>query len=312
MVYKIDITKPLIYFKSGQFQNPAGWQHKMAYSNGDFEIFIGIKGQFHLQLDAETVAIGPGDICVVPPYVHYKGSQPCTEEVVFYWIHFFPQSRVETCNEMTFLEEVQPSHHTNAVYLPSFFHATSLEKFHIMMRQLLDIAHAGYCIVSASDYQTTLLTLELTEQYWHYCIARQKTISESSRRFSQILDWIRINIYQDLSVQVIAEHFAIHPDYMNRLFQKQFHMSTSKYINQQKIHAVKGLICARNLSIKEIADLMNFHDEKYLMRLFKKTEGVTITEYRNAFTSTYTNNSQIDPDIPRPQNLPGQTLPVSL
>ena len=41
---------------------------------------------------------------------------------------------------------------------------------------------------------------------------------------------------------------------------------------------------------KEIAWQCGFPDEKYFMRLFRETEGMTPTAYRNAYHRTHVNN----------------------
>jgi AraC-like DNA-binding protein len=280
----------------------------MRYLDGDYEILIGIVGTFYLQIGEHSVSIGPGDICIVPPYLSYEGTKPSETEVGFYWLHFFPRKKPLSCSDQDFIKEASPGGTTGYVYLPSFFHTNTMERFHILMRPLLDLSHSTYYTTTAADYQTTLLTMELTDQYLHDCLARQKTVSDSSRRFSEILEWVRIHINEEITVQTLSDHFVINPDYLTRLFKRQFGMSCSQYITRQRMDTVKSLIISRNLSIKEIAYLMHFHDEKYLMRLFKKNEGITISQYRNAYTNTYLNNSFFDPDFPRPAELTTQQL----
>lgn len=45
----------------------------------------------------------------------------------------------------------------------------------------------------------------------------------------------------------------------------------------------KNLLTNRTLSIYRIADMCGFSDEKYFMKLFKRYEGITPTQYRKAF-----------------------------
>lgn len=57
-------------------------------------------------------------------------------------------------------------------------------------------------------------------------------------RLAPIMEWIRINICNDLSVLSVASHFSMNPDYLSRLFAKYLGMGTKQYINLQRINTV--------------------------------------------------------------------------
>lgn len=65
-------------------------------------------------------------------------------------------------------------------------------------------------------------------------------------------------------------------------------MCMQEYIHKLKISKAKELLYSGQ-SIKEIAYSLGFQDEKYFMRLFKKYENVTPTEFRKAYYRTYIN-----------------------
>ena len=61
------------------------------------------------------------------------------------------------------------------------------------------------------------------------------------------------------------------------------------YMNHLRINRAKTLLYQTTCSIKEIAYQVGFLDEKYFMRVFKKNEGITAMQYRNAFYLTHKN-----------------------
>ncbi len=320
-ISKINIIEPLRYFKSGQFLGSDGWMHKRMCLDGDYEIIIGLEKEVHLCIGGISYTISPGDVYVIPPYITYEGNHPSKEGVSFYWLHFFPRlghfnaSSKNAVTELLSLADTAPAKRdviyaqkeadlsrdtSSYVYLPLCFRAPSPEKLYILVHQILDVSNSQYYSSYCADYLITSLVLEITEQFRKCSITQNLSQSEHSHSLSQILEWIRINIYTDLTVATVAEKFAFSPDYLTRLFKKNLGIGTNRYINIQKINTVKGLLSTSNMTVKEIAYLLNFKDEKYLMRLFKNIEGITISQYRKAYTNTYMNNPQVDPDIPLP------------
>ena len=61
-------------------------------------------------------------------------------------------------------------------------------------------------------------------------------------------------------------------------------------IDEAVYEITKNTLVSSNISIKEVAWSSGFQDEKYFLKLFKKKEGMTPSEYRNAFFSKKLNN----------------------
>ncbi len=98
-----------------------------------------------------------------------------------------------------------------------------------------------------------------------------------------VVEWIRTHYDRPLSVAYIAEQFGYHPTYLTNVFKKYTGYPILTYINRIRIAVSKNLLANRTLSIYEIANTCGFSDEKYFMKLFKRYEGITPTQYRKAF-----------------------------
>ena len=57
-------------------------------------------------------------------------------------------------------------------------------------------------------------------------------------------------------------------------------MPPIQYINLKKIEKVKEYLKRPEYTLGEIADLTGFSNENYMVRVFKKITGSTITDYR--------------------------------
>ncbi|WP_318619410.1 AraC family transcriptional regulator [Priestia megaterium] len=102
-----------------------------------------------------------------------------------------------------------------------------------------------------------------------------------SRSIVLCLNYIFNHIYQNLSLEQLADKSELHPNYLSKLFKKEVGKSISQYIREQRIEEAKKLLQLSRYTISEISTLLNFHDQSYFTTTFKKIVGVTPKQYRN-------------------------------
>ena len=57
-------------------------------------------------------------------------------------------------------------------------------------------------------------------------------------------------------------------------------MTLVQYLNEQRIERAKKLMQNKNISLEEVAEKSGFSNANYLVRVFKKVTGVTVSNYR--------------------------------
>lgn len=308
MIYfKTNISRPLSYFKSGEYICEKNWYHKSIVLKNDYEIIIGIKGTQYIQQDDEKYEINPGDVLFLVPGMLHFGYAPSDEGTRSYWLHFFCNAKEEILTKSEAYQEIISAFDTNklheSILLPTFFSLFDTTKPLIYLNQILHIANSPYYTYLSTDYLVSELVIELTQQFINLVNSSVAKEIPGDNKFSQILEWVRINATKKISVKMVANKFNFTADYLTRLFRKNIGVSTLKYINTIKISKSKELLINSNSNIKKISHLICFKDEKYFMKLFKEFEGVTPSQYRDAYPKTYINTGSADPDIPLPPHL---------
>lgn len=289
---KIYIDKPLLHISSGHFVSPFNWRHNKRNIDS-FVLIVGLKGIAYIQQDKEKYEVKPGDVLILLPYTTHFGYKPSEESVSYYWCHFYCESW-SIIDEPIFtkqylISQIETSIYNNYVMVPIYSSYKNTDRVNILFNQLLDVAHSNYYTPQAANYLLTLIMMELTHQRMYDHIWKLKD-DKTNGKFFKILEWIRINIENNLSVSDIAQQFNYNPDYLSRMFKQKTGMSLLKYINTLKITKAKKMLLSSDDSIKEIAYKLGFSDEKYFMKLFKSIENVTPTQFRNAFSYTHMNN----------------------
>ncbi|WP_413375797.1 helix-turn-helix domain-containing protein [Alkalihalobacillus sp. 1P02AB] len=94
-------------------------------------------------------------------------------------------------------------------------------------------------------------------------------------------EYIFNHLYEDLTLETLANHVNLSPAYLSKKFKDETGGTLINFIQQQKIDEAKELIIYSNLSISEICSLLNFYDQSYFVKVFKKYTLQTPTQFRN-------------------------------
>lgn len=98
----------------------------------------------------------------------------------------------------------------------------------------------------------------------------------------RIRAYIDSNIYSDLSLDIMAEHFGITKMHIIRVFKRKFGITPMQYLIDKKISIAKSLLCGTVMPIKEIASLLRYSNTQHFSSSFKNATGVTPNKYRQA------------------------------
>lgn len=93
--------------------------------------------------------------------------------------------------------------------------------------------------------------------------------------------YIEENIDSQISLDSIAEHFAISQSHLSKLFKDYSTQSFGEYLKRLKIEqAAKLLSYPGKLSISEIAASLGYYTPSYFSRIFKEVYGMTPAQYQ--------------------------------
>jgi AraC-like DNA-binding protein len=285
---KIHAKSPVEFHLGGHFISKVPWIHSKRTLH-DHEVIVGIEGVLYMEVEDVQYEVHPGDILIMPSGIVHKGYKNCSPGLSFYWFHFALENNIEFLDENSLEHEINLlksnrysdlDHST--ILLPIYSKPKHIDRIHILFHQLLDVANSNYYNRFAINYFATSILIELSEQF----ITKYNTVKETSltdQNLLKIMEWIRFNATDDISVSSVAEHFNYNSNYLSRIFKEKTGKNIKDYIQGLKILRAKDLLVRTNESIKEISNTVGVSDEKYFMRLFKKYENVTPTEFRKAY-----------------------------
>lgn len=94
-------------------------------------------------------------------------------------------------------------------------------------------------------------------------------------------DFLVENYAQDINLNLIANNMNYSSSYLTKIFCQVYNCTPSKYITNLRItYAQRMLLHNPELSIRQIGEMVGYHDQGYFSRIFKKQTGLSPFEYR--------------------------------
>lgn len=115
-----------------------------------------------------------------------------------------------------------------------------------------------------------------------------KTESASSialATYTQCKNFIDENFCGISSIQEISDKCALSRQHMSRLFKKFGDTSPLQYLMRLKLNRAAVMLLETNLPVKQISLSLNFSDQYYFSKCFKKFHGESPSAYRKIYAS---------------------------
>ncbi|MBO5364919.1 MAG: AraC family transcriptional regulator [Clostridia bacterium] len=90
------------------------------------------------------------------------------------------------------------------------------------------------------------------------------------------------NVYKHITVNELCESMNYSRAYLAKIFKSSVSMSIGEYITHSKIREAKKLIRQNKYSFVQISDMLQFDNQHYFSRVFKKVTNFTPTQYKNS------------------------------
>ncbi|MEE1254969.1 MAG: helix-turn-helix domain-containing protein [Lachnospiraceae bacterium] len=147
-----------------------------------------------------------------------------------------------------------------------------------------------YHFLSRKDYMSSLMAcadLNAIQKWFEEKIKTACRNVKGSRKESSLSviekakSYINAHFQKDISLDEVSREVNVSPYYFSKLFKEETGKNYIEYMTEIRISKAKELLSQGNeTSMKEICISCGYQDPNYFSRIFKKTVGLTPTEYR--------------------------------
>ena len=248
------------------------------HSHNGVEIYLTLSPLPDILLNDTVSAVPAGTLIIIPPFcVHqlYHSSGTLYER----YILSFNMQWLDTvfCGQTDFLSYMKQSA-SPLLLTPEQDVKTELIRG---MTALLSFPKVTTPCALAKFF--ALLT-RLNEIVENLCPAQMLTppISPAQQRINEIIAYIHDHITENLTVEELAGHFFLHPDYLSRLFKKHTHTTVSHYITLQKIATAQSLL-RDGQTVTQVQTALGYSSYAYFFKSFQKNTGMSPSQYRTRY-----------------------------
>lgn len=119
--------------------------------------------------------------------------------------------------------------------------------------------------------------------YENNSIGNKDSANREERVISSIMRYMQEHLSEEISLSVLAQEFHLNPQYISQLFKNEIGVGFLSYLTNIRIEKAKKLLLSTALSVTEISERVGYGDYRVFTKVFKKTEGITPSQFRREF-----------------------------
>lgn len=254
----------------------------ISHYHATYEIYYLLEGERIYFIKDQSYPIQKGDIVLIPPNTLHKTMTKGSNDHERLLISFDRTcldhllAQMPSINWFQLFDECQP--------VLRF----KLNERQLLQEHLFKINTIFNQNEPDSTYYTQVLILELLillNRFSTKNLIEEKVIHSSTHlRVFEIVRFINSNYMTSITLNSLSAQFYISTYYLSRLFKEVTGFSFSDYLNQIRLLEAKKLLRYSNFSITQLSELVGFESSTHFGRAFKKSTGITPSQYRKNST----------------------------
>jgi len=252
--------------------------HPNAEYHGEPELVLVSQGSITMLLGGESKVFSAGDIFIIPPnVVHWRREFSDDAKV---WTIVFSPEAIQMPPENFFQKGFVQPLLEDRLELPPLLQLghPAYDEIYSLMTQL------ECCLKANPDHRIHRLRILMS-----ICLALMphcrilpyaKSVPDPGHEaVRQCMQYIHKNYAEKLTLEMIAEHCHLHPNYLCNIFKKYTGETVFEYRNRYRVEVAEKLLSKEKLSVRKVAEMTGFRSECQFYESFKKHTGMTPKAY---------------------------------
>ena len=227
-----------------------------------WELILVLKSEMMMFVGKDQYAIPAGKCLLLPPGIRHGGLSPYTENLSFFWIHFYPIGKKS--------EEILNKH--PRCFMPE--NPSRLgEYFQLFLARQEEVP----------DDQTgldLLMELILHEAFRSPAGRIDSPMEPQPRIVEQATGILTLRFREELSTSRIARELQCNPDYLGRLYRKYRQETLTDALSRIRLNRAAALLRDTMLTISQVAYETGFNDPGYFRQCFFRKFAMSPKAYR--------------------------------
>ena len=253
----MDFVRSCTYLKAEYLYvtNPV-WSHAPRTRYSSHNLIFVTEGVLYIEQDGQRYEVREGECIFLPKGLTSTGYRPSGVKTGFYYVMF-------KC------DNARPS-------FPNCFALQEEKNVRELLFQLVN--RLGY-----SNYPPEAMN-SLMHALFYEVLYQSKPHTEPTTSLAEsIKTYVYASINRNITVNDIALHFSLCPDYVSRVFYKSERVQLKQYITDLRIRRIEEYLSSANHTIQTTSEVMGFGSAGALCKFYKYHTGKSPSEYRRRF-----------------------------
>lgn len=273
----LEIAKPS--FKPEVLYAADGYFHEGAKANPHYhdsiEISIVLKGPTYYHINHESYLVNIGDVIIINPYdLHYEEQKKGISHHMHLGLDNFQLLGYEK-NQIPVIHPVIKMGDSEIFQQLIKRILVEKEESKLYQESVMRLLSTDLLFLLLREIAEKKLAIRPIKQK-----EKSKTVLANSIKY-----YLEAHHSEDISLDSLSSSMYISPTYMSKLFKQETGESPINYLIKIRMEKAKELLLKKELSIKEIANLVGYQDAYHFSKLFKKYTGSSPSEYIKKKTS---------------------------
>ncbi|SHO48385.1 AraC family transcriptional regulator [Anaerocolumna xylanovorans] len=266
-----DVFLHIHYCNSRKFKEPGQFNAKMARTLNHHELIFICNGKGSFKIRNKQYSIKKGMLLIISPDVPYSIELDSTVPAGVLTIHFSFAGITFNDGKWNVNDNMQAPLGQPVQEIKEYYHIE--EQF----QKLVDCWNEklpGYEFSARTMFQQLIIEIMQSRN-------KQSQSYGTSLKVEKIIQYMHQNINARITLPELSKLVHMTPAYMSRTFKDTTGYTIIEYFNKLKIDKSKELLIEGNKKVKEVAQELGFADEFYFSRMFKKSEGITPSQFNS-------------------------------
>ncbi len=275
---------PLMFYHSAI---PDAYANVPIHWHDEMEFTLIKEGEASYQINLSSYNVKEGDIILLAPHTLHGVNQihkkKLISETFVFHLNLLGYGSFDSCS----LNYLQPLY-THSIAIP-FIISKDTPGYQDLLLCFKNLHSCYHNAAIAYELELKSILLHFMSIIYTKNIAKKTTLkntnTEIMEKIKLVLQYIRDNYQETITVTQLAElcHFSDY--YFMRFFKKHVGITCIQYINHVRLNKASEMLKESSYSVSDIALETGFNNISYFNRLFKETYHMTPREYQSSTSS---------------------------
>jgi AraC family transcriptional regulator, transcriptional activator of pobA len=254
---------------------------KKEHYHNYYTILLFTEGNSSISVNNNTYSVQPQTICLIPPnQMHsFEGLEKMKGLVFFFCQDFYIEefSFIRLLNVFSCTSQIAGNISNPCINLSDMEFNQVIEIIRFIEREYEHCIPSNNSVILIRSLLNIML-LKLSEFYDAKSEKSNKSDSIFIHELSRLVDSYFINEH---NVGFYTSTFNVSEKQLNEICNKNFNCGLKKILKDRLMQEARKLLLSTELSVSEISYKLNFDDNSYFNKVFKKQTGLTPKRFRD-------------------------------